>query len=191
MRNVLNIIIVMVCCFSILSCNTKTGKGATFFKRLQNGGEVNGPRTVENVEKNIGILMPRLQHYYNKRLKTNPELQGMIQVILDVDYKGTILYVNIGKATTKDPEFEEQILIAISNHSFDEWEGVKEKTEVIYPLTFVSEKKSEEAKAPEEAEAPEEEKDIEKPKETEEVKETETEEEKEAEEVEDIEEETE
>ncbi len=130
--------------FGSISCNSKTGtsKGPSL-KKLSNGGEVRGPRSAENIEKNIGILRPRLDHYYKNHLEENPELQGTIELIFDVDAKGKIVYVNIAKSTVKAPLFEEEILTALSNHAFDEWDQGKDRTEVIYPLTFTPEKKEE------------------------------------------------
>ncbi len=126
------------------ACNSKSGSSESQFKRLPNGGEVNGPRSVENVEKNIALLLPRMQHFYKKYLKTNPELQGTIELIMDIDADGTVNYVNLAKSSLKHPEFEEEVLTAFSIHVFDEWTQGRDKTEVIYPLTFTPEKETKE-----------------------------------------------
>ncbi len=129
------------CFFMYNSCNSKTGSsGGPSVKKLANGGEVSGPRSAENIEKNIAILMPRLNHYYLKKLEENPGLQGTIELIFDVDADGSVIYVNLGKSTVKDPVFEDEVLAALSNHTFDVWTQGKDKTEVIYPLTFTSKK---------------------------------------------------
>ena len=108
----------------------------TLFKKLPNGGEVNGPRSVENIEKNLQVLKPRLEFFYSKRIKRNPDLQGVIEFIFDVDSKGNVTFASIGKATTRDPDFNDEVLAALSNHKFDEWTQGRDKTEVIYPYTF-------------------------------------------------------
>jgi len=108
----------------------------SLFKKLPNGGEVNGPRSAENVEKNLQVLKPRLEFFYSKRIKRNPELQGIIEFIFDVDSKGNVTYASIGKSSTRDPDFNDEVLTALSNHKFDEWTQGRDKTEVIYPYTF-------------------------------------------------------
>lgn len=141
-HSVFCIVIVTAISLAGLSCNSKTGSSESAFKRLPNGGEVNGPRSVENIEKSMTLLMPRLLHFYNKRLKSNPDLKGTLELILDINADGTVNYVNLSKSTLKDPEFEEEVLTAFSIHTFGEWTQGKGKTEVIYPLIFTPEKET-------------------------------------------------
>ena len=70
-------------------------------------------------------------------LQDNPDLEGTIELLFDVNDKGIVTYVNMGKSTIGDPVFIEEVLTAVSNHEFDVWGKGKEKTEVVYPLTFL------------------------------------------------------
>ncbi len=164
----------------LISCSNAGKAGMTVNKKMTNGGEINGPRSIENIEENMKILEPRLLFFYEKQLKKNPELKGSIEFIFDIDEKGYVISAGIGKHTTDDPEFETKILQAISNHSFGKWNEGKGNTEVIYPLTFATEKAVEKKTANEtedikEKESVEMETDIEKSDDTEEMETTEEE----------------
>ena len=139
--------VAVACCLCAFSCNNKTvSTSSSQLKKLPNGGEVSGPRSVENIEQQIGMLVPRLQYFYQKELKENPSLGGTIELIFEVDADGSVMYVNMGKSTLKAPVFEDEILTALSNHTFGAWKQGKDKTYVVYPMTFTPEKKEETAK---------------------------------------------
>ena len=134
------IIILVISSISLMSCGGSTvKKGGSNFKKLQSGGEVNGPRSIENIEANIKMLIPRFEYFYNKRLKINPDLEGTIEFIFDVDAKGNAFYSTIGKSSTNDPDFNDEVLHALTLHKFGEWTQGNGKTEVIYPYTFTKE----------------------------------------------------
>lgn len=136
--------VAVACCLCSFSCNKKTvATGSSQIKKLSNGGEVTGPRSVENIEQQIGMLVPRLQYFYQKELKENPSLEGTIELIFEVDANGSVMYVNMGKSTLKSPLFEEAILTALSNHTFGAWREGKDRTYVVYPMTFIPEKREE------------------------------------------------
>lgn len=134
------LLITIISFFLILSCGGATVKrGEDYIKKLPNGGEVNGPRSIENIEENIQMLVPRFNHFFKKRLRINPDLKGTIEFILDIDADGEVIYSSIGKSTTNDPDFDDEILHAISLHKFGEWTQGRGKTEVLYPYTFSQE----------------------------------------------------
>lgn len=145
MRNLFKfsfLLIAVISCFLLLSCGGGAGKkGEGNFKKLSNGGEVNGPRSVENIEENFKMLVPRFEHFYKKRLRINPDLKGSMEFIIDIDADGNVFYSSIGKSTTNDPDFDDEILHAITLHKFGRWTEGREKTEVIYPFTFSQEEK--------------------------------------------------
>lgn len=156
----------LISTIAIISCGGSTvKKGEGNFKKLPNGGEVNGPRSIENIDANIKMLIPRFEYFYSKRLKINPDLQGTIEFILDIDANGNVIYSSIGKSSTNDADFDDEILHAVSLHKFGEWTQGKGETEVIYPFTFTKDKigptekgfSQEEVKQEEEKEAEEEE----------------------------------
>jgi hypothetical protein len=120
----------------MLSCNQAEKSTEVVNKKLPNGGEVNGPRSVENIETHLSQLKPRFDFFYQKYKKIRPELKGIIELVFEIDSKGNVYYFDIGNSTTKDPEFEDEILHALSNHKFGAWAGGKGATEVIYPLQF-------------------------------------------------------
>jgi hypothetical protein len=123
-----------------MSCGGYTvKKGEGNFKKLPNGGEVNGPRSIVNIEANIKMLIPRFEYFYKKRLRINPDLEGTVGFFFDIDAKGNVIYSTIGKSTTNDPDFNDEVLHAITLHKFGEWTQGKGKTEVIYPYTFTKE----------------------------------------------------
>ena len=124
---------------------------------MPNGGEVNGPRSVENIEENIQMLVPRFEYFYKKRLRINPDLKGTMEFVIDIDANGDVFYSSIGKSTTNDPDFDDEILHAISLHKFGKWTGGKGKTEVIYPYSFSQEdvKPAQEGAAEEDVKPPE------------------------------------
>ncbi len=125
--------------FSLISCGGKSGTASrAMTKKLPNGGMVDGPRSIENVEKNFALLMPRLAYFYASSQKENPAMQGMIELLCNVDAKGTVTYVNMGKSTVKDPVCIEEILTALSNHQFDAWDEGKGETVIVYPILFTS-----------------------------------------------------
>lgn len=140
MRNLFKLsllLIAIISCVLILSCGGDTvKKGEGNFKKLPNGGEVNGPRSIENIEENIEMLVPRFEYFYKKRLRINPDLKGTMEFVIDIDANGDVIYSSIGKATTNDPDFDDEILHAISLHKFGQWTQGRGKTEVIYPFTF-------------------------------------------------------
>ena len=124
----------------LMSCGGSTvKKGEGNFKKLPNGGEVNGPRSIVNIEANIKMLIPRFEYFYKKRLKINPDLEGTVGFFFDIDANGNVVYSSIGKSTTNDPDFNDEVLHAITLHKFGEWTQGKGKTEVIYPYTFTKE----------------------------------------------------
>ena len=140
MRSFIKLFLIHVLAFSsisLMSCGGKTvKKGEGYFKKLPNGGEINGPRSIENIEANIKMLMPRFEYYHNKRLRINPDLHGTIELIFDIDAYGNVFYSTIGKSSTNDPDFNNEVLHAVTLHKFGEWPQGKGKTEVIYPFTF-------------------------------------------------------
>lgn len=111
----------------------------TAVEGLPKGAEVNGPRPVENIVKHMNQLAPRFNFLVKKYRKIDPELAGMIELIIDVDKNGTAFFVDIGKNTIKNPEFEDELLHAVSNHKFEKIKKGRKKTEVIYPLYFENE----------------------------------------------------
>lgn len=134
------ILILVINSISLMSCGGSTvKKGEGNFKKLPNGGEVNGPRSIVNIEANIKMLIPRFEYFYKKRLKINPDLEGTVGFFFDIDAKGNVVYSSIGKSTTNDPDFNDEVLHAITLHKFGEWTQGKGKTEVIYPYTFTKE----------------------------------------------------
>ena len=134
------LLIAVMSCILIISCGGATAtKGEENFKKLPNGGEVNGPRSIENIEDNFKMLVPRFEYFHKKRLRINPDLKGTIEFVIDIDANGDVFYSSIGKSTTNDPDFDDEILHAISLHKFGKWTGGKGKTEVIYPFSFSKE----------------------------------------------------
>ena len=132
--------ILVIGSISLMSCGGSTvKKGEGNFKKLPNGGEVNGPRSIVNIEANIKMLIPRFEYFYKKRLKINPDLEGTVEFFFDIDAKGNVIYSTIGKSSTNDPDFNDEVLHAITLHKFGEWTQGKGKTEVIYPYTFTKE----------------------------------------------------
>ena len=143
------LLIAIISCVLLLSCGGATvKKGEGNFKKLPNGGEVNGPRSVENIEENFKMLVPRFEYFFKKRLRINPELKGTVQFVLDIDANGDVIYSSIGKSTTNDPDFDDEILHAISLHKFGQWTQGRGKTEVIYPFSFSQEGAAEEKVKP-------------------------------------------
>ena len=131
------ILVITISSVSLMSCGGKTvKKGEGYFKKLPNGGEINGPRSIENIDANIKMLLPRFEYYYNKRLRINPDMQGTVELIFDIDANGNVFYSTIGRSTTNDPDFNDEILHAVTSHKFGRWPQGKGKTEVIYPFTF-------------------------------------------------------
>ena len=132
--------ILVIGSISLMSCGGSTvKKGEGNFKKLPNGGEINGPRSIVNIEANIKMLIPRFEYFYKKRLKINPDLKGTIEFFFDIDAEGNVIYSTIGKSSTNDPDFNDEVLHAITLHKFGEWTQGKGKTEVIYPFTFTKE----------------------------------------------------
>ena len=125
-------------CFA-LSCNQVEQAPKVVNKKLPNGGEVNGPRSIENIDIHIKQLQPRFDFFYKKHKKLNPDLEGIIELIFEIDEKGNVFYFEIATSTTKAPEFEDEILHAVANHKFGEWTAGKGNTEVIIPLKFSGE----------------------------------------------------
>lgn len=134
---ILSIIAGMVC--FTFTCKQAEQSTELTNKKLPNGGEVNGPRTIENIEQHLKMLQPRFDFFYKKHKKLQPSLEGTIELIFEIDAKGNVFYFDIGNSTTKAPEFEDEILNAVANHKFGTWNQGKETTEVIIPLEFSGE----------------------------------------------------
>ncbi len=119
-----------------LLCSSSNKTKSAMLKKLPNGGEIDGPRSVENIENAMKVLKPRFNYIFKKYQKTKPDIAGTLQLYLDIDSKGNAKYVYIEKSTIKDPLFEEEVLIALSNHNYGEWREGRGKTIVVYPLQF-------------------------------------------------------
>lgn len=103
---------------------------------LPDGGMKKGPRSVENVIRNMEMIVPRLRYLYAEMQVGKPELAGTVQMLLDVDWKGNVTYVSVWKSTMNDLTFEDLMEATLINHRFDVWREGKQKTEIIYPIEF-------------------------------------------------------
>jgi len=115
--------------------------------RFGNGGLVKGPRTVENVKKNIERMLPRFYYLYAEARGPDSSMEGTVHVRMEIDAKGRPGYVGV-HATTLDREgFEDLLIAAIAQSTFDEWTEGRGITEIIYPIHFTSEQASEAPKS--------------------------------------------
>ena len=76
--------------FFALSCKQAEQSADVVNKKLSNGGEVNGPRSIENIEQHLKQLQPRFDFFYKKHKKLQPDMEGTIQLIFEIDENGEI-----------------------------------------------------------------------------------------------------
>ena len=107
-------------------------KHATFNESdvvIEEGSSLTAEEIYETTRKRI----PGLRHIYRKYLKKKPEFDGMVILNLKIAASGAVENVDVKSSTTDYPEFDADIVKAVSS-----WMFPKSKTggNVTIPFTF-------------------------------------------------------
>jgi hypothetical protein len=99
--------------------------------KIVQGGLERNPEVVSDVvhQNKEGLLV-----LYNKRLQTNPNVQGHLTLEFVISPQGDVLKCLIVTSSLSDPLFEKEIVEEILRWKFPSYE--KETTTVLYPLSF-------------------------------------------------------
>jgi hypothetical protein len=105
-------------------------------EKFGDGGMKKGPRSLENIENNVNLILPRIYYLYSQSFSGQHGNEGIVKVWFEVNADGKIRYVSIFKTTLKDEVFEDLIEATMIETTFDRWKKGNHKTEAIYPLSF-------------------------------------------------------
>jgi len=131
-RAVRSAVILMVCCgLSSVSAAKKYPE-----EHFNVEGLKKGPRSLENIQETMNLIMPRLYYLYAQSQAGMSLREGIILMWLVVDRKGMVTYVGVHESTVNDEIFEDVLEATLADVKFSKWKKGKEKTEIIYPLEF-------------------------------------------------------
>jgi hypothetical protein len=134
MNNVVKVSVLVSWCAVVLA---STGSAKTYpEEKFGDGGMKKGPRTIENIESNVNLILPRIYYLYSQSYSGQHGNEGIVQAWFEVNADGKIRYASIFKTTLKDEVFEDLIEATLIETTFDKWKQGNHKTEIIYPLSF-------------------------------------------------------
>lgn len=97
--------------------------------------EALGARSEESLRKVLNENMGRLKYIFEKYLKTNPDIGGIVNVEVSINADGTVSKVVVMKSDIPIPEFQQEIVEAIRRWKYPPIaSGIMR---VVYPIGFV------------------------------------------------------
>ncbi len=87
-----------------------------------------------NIRRVIGARTNAIQHCYERRLQTNPELAGNMTLTWRIELDGSVSNVRVVESTLNDPQVDGCITRVIERLNFDEPDGGM--CEINYPFVF-------------------------------------------------------
>jgi hypothetical protein len=102
------------------------------------GIALTGARHRNDLMKPILENIKEIRYAYNKRLRENPSLEGIITMKFKIDSEGNVFYSKLIESTLKDTILENTVGQYVSNLKFNRIDKTTDTTEVIYPFQFNS-----------------------------------------------------
>lgn len=97
--------------------------------------EALGARSEESLRKVLNENMGRLKYIFEKYLKTNPDIGGIVNVEVSINADGAVSKVTVMKSDIPIPEFQQEIVEAIRRWKYPPIaSGIMR---VVYPIGFV------------------------------------------------------
>ena len=135
-------IAIILCFFSLLAACSSEEKKQQPKDCMENiptsisGLKIKGIRSEKNVIKNLWPVVCRAQEMYREALKKHPELKGILELKLVVEFNGEIGPHSIERSTLKNRAFEKQILRLIQFMDFDPFGSQNSEAEILIPIQF-------------------------------------------------------
>jgi hypothetical protein len=100
------------------------------------GLNVTGTRTPENVTQNLWPIVCKARGLYAQQLKDNPNLKGVIEINMAVEFSGEIGAFKITRKTTDNPAFENKIKRLFQFMDFDPFGEHNSESQIMLPMHF-------------------------------------------------------
>ena len=100
------------------------------------GLNVTGTRSPENVTQNLWPIVCKARELYAQQLKDNPDLKGVIEINMTVEFSGEIGAFKITRNTINNPAFENKIKRLFQFMDFDPFGKHNSESQIMLPMHF-------------------------------------------------------
>lgn len=100
------------------------------------GMTVTGVRSPENVTHNLWPVICRARDLYQHQRKDNPDLKGVVEIKMVVEFNGEIGSYAITRSTMPSPAFENNIKRLFQFMDFDTFGEHNSESEIVLPIQF-------------------------------------------------------
>jgi hypothetical protein len=100
------------------------------------GLNVTGTRSPENVTQNLWPIVCKARELYAQQLKDNPDLKGVIEIKMVVEFSGEIGSFKITRNTINNPAFENKIKRLFQFMDFDPFGEHNSESHIMLPMHF-------------------------------------------------------
>ena len=126
---------------NILACNGKDSSQApkSCMESMPDsivGMSVTGARSPENVTHNLWPIVCLARDLYQKQRKDNPNLKGLVEIKMAVEFNGEIGSYAITRSTLNSPAFENKIKRLFQFMDFDPYGEHNTESEIVLPIHF-------------------------------------------------------
>ncbi len=135
------ILIISCICISNVNCgkNKESAKPEDcyeIFPKTVDGLKITGERSERNIIKHMVPFVCYLQELYQKRLQEKPDLKGILELRILVEFNGEVMSYSIERTSIEDPLFLKEVKHRLAFLSFDSYGQFNSETEFIYPIRF-------------------------------------------------------